>query len=238
LGDTEAIPALEKAMGDGDPLLRAACAGALGGLEGGRDASRLSAMLEGERDDRVRAAARLGASSCQSPDSDEGEATIRAALELFEGLAGARSPGLRRQYAIGLANVLGKSGEFLALATGDEGGRLARGQAVFEALARRLDTTAGDLEGTETIMAGLRSAWDGGDGRASLELVLEAHRRVLRKLFGASAAGELDQLLLRADARLAAWHATVLAAGASLPDLEPEAATLLALIGAWYLSSE
>ncbi len=238
LGDTASIHALEACMRDAGAPLREACAGAIGTLAGRPQGSPLAVMLEGESDDRVRAAAALGASSCPPGDDAEDDGFGDAALELFEGLAKARNQALRLQYAIGLANILGRPGDFIPLATGEEAGRAARRRAVFEALAREAGGVLAE-ESERAVAPELLAALDSGDGRRCLVGVLDAHDLVMRRLFGAfMTSGEFPTLLSRADSRLGAWDPVAAESRSRLAELADEASLLIALAGAHYLSSE
>ncbi len=236
LGDAESVSALETAMKGGDPVLRAACAGAIASLSGKADGSRLAAILRAERDPAVLEAAALGASVWCSDEDMGASELVDAAIELAGRLCSARNRASRLQYAIGIANLLGKPGEFARLSTGGEELRAAKRRAIVDAFALRFeeihetggslalgasvratvsDTGVSDADSKTTKapavpalpVEALLTAFDAGDGTAALNIVIEAGQSLVKVIFGAFAEASDIELLMRADARLASWTA-------------------------------
>ncbi|MDA8410124.1 MAG: MFS transporter [Treponema sp.] len=236
LGDAESVSALETAMKGGDPVLRAACAGAIASLSGKADGSRLAAILRAERDPAVLEAAALGASVWCSDEDMGASELVDAAIELAGRLCSARNRASRLQYAIGIANLLGKPGEFARLSTGGEELRAAKRRAIVDAFALRFEEiheTGGSLALGASVRAtvsdsgvsdadskttkapavpalpveALLTAFDAGDGTAALDIVIEAGQSLVKVIFGAFAEASDIELLMRADARLASWTA-------------------------------
>lgn len=243
LGDIESVAALESAMRGGDPVLRAACAGAIGAIVGRADGSPLAAMLEIESDPAVLEAAALGASSWSSNEELGEHELVDAAVELGGRLLAAHNRASRLQYAIGIANLLGKPGEFARLSTGGEELRAAKRRALVNALGRRLGELF-DKAPAEVIRGEeLLGAFDADDGERALGIVAAAGTALVGRIFGDFAGPSDSALLVRADARLAAWSAVSESVQASLrggggdPAVEREAALLVALVGTWYLAS-
>ena len=247
LGDPCSVPALESAMRGGDPVLRAACAGAIASLSGNADGSPLAVILEAERDPAVHEAAALGASFWCSDEDMGAPELVDAAVELTGRLFSARNRASRLQYAIGIANLLGKPGEFARLTTGGEELRAAKRRAVVDSLARRFEELfGGERAGRKSSILPverLLTAFDSGDGRVSIDIVIEAGRAVIERIFGEFAEAGDTALLMRADARLAAWTAVAKVARGRLRSESgsghsaEEAALLVALVGAWYFSA-
>ncbi len=243
LGDIDSAGALELAMRDGDHVLRAACAGALAMIGGKADGSPLAAMLAAERDPAVLEAAALGASAWCSEEAMSANELTEAAKELAGRLFSAHNRASRLQYAIGIANLLGEPGQFARLSTGSEEIRSAKRRALLNLLGRRFGEFfgRGGLEGVSVER--LSTAFDAGDGEYALEMVIAAGNALVERIFGDFAEPSDSALLMRADARLAAWSAVAAMAGARLlpaegrPALDKDAALLVALVGVWYLAN-
>ena len=255
LGDLDSLPALESALRDGDPVLRAACAGAIASLSGRAEGSSLALLLAAELDSTVIEAAALGASTWGSEDVMGADELVEAEVELAGRLFSARNRASRLQYAIGIANLLGKPGQFARLSTGSEELRAAKRRSVVDSLERRFEGLFAYSKESPLPAERLLSAFDEGDGAGALGIVVDAGRALVDRIFGDYAGADETELIMRADARLAAWievsriaEARMKGPGGSIPastaaasssaESSAEAGLLVALVGAWYLASD
>jgi MFS family permease len=172
IGDRRAVQWLIEGLDSASEELAEACCHALGRM-GAREALKPMLRLVGEeRTERVIAAAgeamsRLGA--------------FEAALDIFPRMHAAGSPIMPRQFAIALANLLGKPGEFYAIVTGDAS---SRGVAL-----ERLQQ-----EAQRNLQALVSTACASGGPVELRDALVGAAKRLHEKVAGADYAAQIETL--------------------------------------------
>lgn len=223
IGDKSAIPALAGGLSSPWPELRAACAEALGAI--GDDAS-INILLEAFRSERTDSVLVMGTEAASRSGEGEGDSETRfeifqAVWELFPRFVATPNMVLRRQYAIAMANLLGKPGEFYQYITGGELERDARLKTLysrFEESARELIDGPKARHKPESmneeqhrtalgvVFTRLQAAVDVRDWNSALSDFLSISQAIMDSLVGEVAHdSDTFRQLVALDLRLATW---------------------------------
>ncbi len=199
IGDRKAVNALVGCLWEPNPELQKACLEALADIGDQESIPHIMRFLRESQSDRMRqissaAAARLG--------------VYESAEEIFPSLLAAKKPTARKQYAMVMANMLGKPDEFYQYISGSPSvlqGRftklLARFSANMEAVYERERKR---LKNRGDVIEALRAALVEDRSEDALRETIAFTRKLYADLFGPAATREL---LSRIDPKLAvfAW---------------------------------
>jgi MFS family permease len=241
IGDKRAVEPLAATLREAvSEELLDACVQALGDIGGDRSVEEVLALYRRDISERVRASAGDAAGKL---------GLFEAAWEIYPRLCETSNPALRNQYAIAIANLIGKPGEFYRLVGGSESGKPARVAKLFERLRTNVSTTAEKLGADPRIIAGEvdKSAELIGTGREgeALTLIVTYAERVLEGIFGHSPAEDgFVELAFRVDQKLGAFAWMLIetrrriADGFAKPDGDRDAQRLIALLIVYFLATD
>jgi len=199
IGDRKAVGALVGCLWEPNEELQKACVEALADIGDEESIQQVMRFLRENTTDRLKqissqAAARLG--------------VFEAAWEIFPSLLAAKTKTARRQYAISMADLLGKSGEFYPFVSGNasvlqsrQAKLLARfSQNMREVYARQKK----DARFRENVVEKIGSALAEDRNDVALREMIALTRRLFADLFGA---GVQNDFLCRYDQKLGifAW---------------------------------
>jgi len=203
-------PIVAALQGSDSEELQEACVQALGDIGGEAAAAAILDLYRRTRSDRLRASAGIAASRL---------GLFEAAEEIFPRFVVGRSAGIRRQYAIALGNLLGSPGDFYPYASGSASGIADRTGRLFARLEQRLQGNSLKLGGGSRVkrdkaapaksvarLRSVREAFDAGDERAALTLLVDYAKTLTAALLGDSAQpAETLALAFRLDQQLGAF---------------------------------
>lgn len=235
IGDRKAVGALVGCLWEQNPELQKACLEALADIGDEESIPEVMRFLRESQTERMRqissaAAARLG--------------VFEAAEEIFPNLLKAKKPTQRRQYALAMANLLGRPDEFYQYLSGSPTvleGRIAKliarfsanMQAVYERERKRMGNKA-------NVVEAVRRALEEDRNEDALRETIAFSRRLFRDLFGEAAQRDM---LARVDPKLAVFAWTLDRAeewlgetGAETAEARSDACRLTALLAVYVLS--
>jgi len=249
IGDKSAVAPLADAMASSSPELRAACAKALGSIRGVESTKALLTAFRSEQDHSVLVMGAEAMSSAREADSEASYEAFAAVWELFPRLVETSNEILRKQYAIAIANLMGKPGEFYQYLTGSQQEKDARRKSLEDSFRQGMKSIFLSRGKARASEAHEMAALEGLLSRAVEARALGVWADAMRTLFMASSlltqtifgkemdSPDLVEHAMKLDMRLGTWCWIVRETTRLETRLDDTTRELLVLIGYYYIST-
>jgi len=249
IGDPAAVPQLADAMASSSPELRAACAKALGSIRGVEATKALLTAFRSEHDHSVLVMGAEAMSGARDSGAEASYEAFAAVWELFPRLVETSNEILRKQYAIAIANLMGRPGEFYQYLTGSQQEKSARRKiledsfrqgmkGIFQSNGKAVSHEAHDLAALEGLLSMAQEARAEGAWTEALRTLFTASSMLTQMVFGKEmGSSDLVEHAMKLDMRLGTWCWIVREATKLESRLDDATRELLVLIGYYYIST-
>jgi Na+/melibiose symporter-like transporter len=249
IGDPAAVPPLADAMASSSQELRAACAKALGSIRGVEATKALLTAFRSERDHSVLVMGAEAMSGARDAGSEASYEAFAAVWELFPRLVETSNEILRKQYAIAIANLMGRPGEFYQYLTGSQDEKSARRKilednfrqgmkGIFQSNGKAISHEAHDLAALEGLLSMTQEARAQNAWTEALRMLFTASSMLTQMVFAKEIdSPDLVELAMKLDMRLGTWCWIVREATKLESRLDDATRELLVLIGYYYIST-
>ncbi|HPO01757.1 MAG TPA: MFS transporter [Treponemataceae bacterium] len=236
IGDKKAVRALVGCLWESGEELQKACIEALADIGDEESIAQVMSFLRENRSERLRqissaAAARLG--------------IFEAAWDIYPRIITARTRTQRTQYAIAMADLLGKSGEFYQYVSGSASVLQKRQQRLLADFQQNMQNVYARQQKKKSriktdLIAKIRSALEEDRNREALQETVVFSKKLLGDLFGAELMedGKDREFLFRIDQKLGvfAWMTEKADEFADGEEASGETARILTLLIVYFLA--